>query len=369
MLSPTLRLASLSAAAVALAVLAAPRPAAAAECGWNYPVGVNPGAGPDPLYNGHPVKGTNFINTYGYHLGSDYWSGFGCTDLGQPVYAVGDGEVAEIVDALGSYLDVVVIRHDIQGIGNVYSMYGHIARDGGLSEGAAVSAGQQIGTIDDVTAYFTPCHVHFELLSEAAYQQGPFCNGCEQAGFHVSPGYDKQAGVTDGVEATGDAYIEVNDGIDGNRWYYTDAFIDARLGNDCSECGDGSCDPDESAASCPQDCDTGGDTTTTSDSGGTGWDGGSESTSDEGLDTGTSETGGSGGESGSEGVGDTSGDELGDDFGDEGYTSWGTRGEPEGCACAAATEDQDRRGLLGGLALLALLGLRRRSRSALKTSA
>ncbi len=243
----------LLAGCVAFAAIFVPRGARAEACRFGYPVGPDPND-PTPFYDGHPVKGTNLYDQFGYHLGGDYWSGFGCTDLGAPVYAVADGTIVEIVDNLGSYLDVLVIRHDVPNVGNVYSMYGHIARDDGLSEGQAVSFRQQIGVIDDVTAYFTPCHVHFELLNETAYQQGPFCTGCENAGFHVSPGYDKKQGVTDGANQAGDPYIEVNDAIDGNWWYYTDEFIDARLDAVCEVCGNGTCEGAETPASCPQDC-------------------------------------------------------------------------------------------------------------------
>jgi len=172
----------------------------------------------------------------GIHLGGDYWSGGGCTDLGQTVYAASEGEIVEIVDALGSFLDVVVLRHQDPQVGTVYSMYGHISREPGLAEGQLVDYRQPLGTIDDVLAYFSPCHLHFEILSEEAYMQGPFCNGCEAAGFSVSPGYDQQLGVVGGMDASGDTWIEVDDGIANNRWYHTDPFIDARLDASCESC-------------------------------------------------------------------------------------------------------------------------------------
>lgn len=191
---------------------------------------------------------------FGTHLGGDYWSGGGCTDFGQTVYAVADGEVVEIVDALGSYLDVVVIRHDDPQVGPVYSMYGHISRDAGLAIGQSIDYRDPIGFIDDVLAYFSPCHLHFELLSEEAYSQGPFCSGCAGAGYNVSPGYDQGAGVMAGAEPSGDTWLEVADGIAGNRWFHTDAFIDARLDATCGACGDGICDASENYDACPADC-------------------------------------------------------------------------------------------------------------------
>lgn len=326
------------------------RPAVAqAECGWNFPVGSEPTVSPAPLYDGHPVKGGNFLDSYGWHLGGDYWSGGGCTDLGEPVYAVADGEIVEIVDALGSYLDVVVIRHDVPELGNIYSMYGHLAREGGLSEGDLVTAGQPIGTIADVTQYFTPCHVHFEILSEAAFEQGPFCNGCAGVGYHVSPGYDLMAGVTDGQESTGDLYIEINDAIEGNRWYYTDEFIEARLGQDCSECGNAICEPDEDPITCPVDCDPGGETGTTT--GDTGWDSDSDSSSGGGTGWDGGETTQGADTSGTEGQG--SGDEIGDDA----ATSGAVEGEiVEGCACSSGRESAPVPA--GWLLLFGLLGVR-----------
>ncbi|MCA9711965.1 MAG: peptidoglycan DD-metalloendopeptidase family protein, partial [Myxococcales bacterium] len=237
-------------AGIAAGIAAAPQVAAA--CSWAYPVGNDPSS-PAPLSNNHPVGGMN-LPAYGTHLGGDYWSGGGCTDYGQTVLAAADGEIVEIVDGLGSYLDVVVIRHEDPLVGTVYSMYGHISREPGLAEGQPVDYRQPIGFIDDVLAYFSPCHLHFEILSEEAYQQGPFCSGCAAAGFHVSPGYDQQAGVVAGSDPSGDTWLEVVDAIGGNRWYHTDPFIEARLDQSCGRCGDGTCDAGEDYDDCPADC-------------------------------------------------------------------------------------------------------------------
>lgn len=242
-----LSLAGLTAAGFALT------PRNADACAWAYPIGDAPNS-PSPLSNNHPVGGMNLPNL-GTHLGADYWSGGGCTDFGQTVYAVADGVVVEVVDGLGSYLDVVVIQHEDPQVGTVYSMYGHISREAGLAPGQVVDYRQPIGFIDDVLAHFSPCHLHFELLSEVAYSQGPFCNGCEGLGYNVSPGYDQQLGVTLGTEPSGDTWLEVNDGIANNRWYHADAFIDARLDASCGECGDGACDLGETYESCAVDCD------------------------------------------------------------------------------------------------------------------
>jgi len=237
----------------ALALIGVDPGRARAACPWGWPIGDAEGS-PAPAADNHPVGGMN-LPQYGSHLGADFWSGGGCTDLGRTVWAVADGEIVEIVDGLGSYLDVVVVRHEDAGVGTVYAMYGHIARDEALAEGDLVGYRQPLGTIADVLAYFSPCHLHFELLNENAFAQGPFCNGCANAGYHVSPGYDQQAGVVAGVTPSGDPYLEVVDGIADNRWYLVDEFIEARVGQDCGDCGDGTCNGGESFEQCPQDCD------------------------------------------------------------------------------------------------------------------
>jgi MYXO-CTERM domain-containing protein len=347
--------------AFALVGLAA-APVRAGQCDWNYPVGVAPES-PAPLAINHPVNGNN-LPEYGAHLGADFWSGGGCTDFGQAVYAVADGEIVEIVDALGSYLDVVVIRHQVQGIGNVYSMYGHIAREGGLSEGQQVAARQKIGEIDDVLAYFSPCHLHFELLNEAAYQGGPFCNGCENAGFHVSPGYDQNKGVTMGNDVTGDPYIEVIDSVADNRWYYVSDFLEARVGGDCVECGNGMCEAGEDSNNCPADCGGSGDGDGDGDSGG--WDTGGDGDGDGDGDSGGWDAG--------DGDGDGDGDSGGMGSEDGGPTSdggpttggWGGDfGEDAEAGCACATKPNPTGGALGWLGLAGLLVWTRRRRAEL----
>lgn len=237
---------------VSVALLALSAPTVARACAWAYPVG-DAANSPAPLSNNHRVGGGNLPN-FGVHLGADYWSGGGCTDLGQTVYAAADGVVVEVVDGLGSYLDVVVIEHDDPAAGTVYTMYGHIARNPEITEGTPVDRRQPIGEIDNVLAYFSPCHLHFEILSQESFEEGPFCNGCAAAGFRVSPGYDQNAGISMGQDPSGDAWIEVVDGVSANRWYYADDFIDARLEASCGECGDETCDSGETFDNCPADC-------------------------------------------------------------------------------------------------------------------
>jgi hypothetical protein len=240
--------------ALAFVMFGRTRDARADACVWAYPVGAAPSS-PSPLADGHAVGGTN-LPRYGLHLGSDFWHGGGCADLGTPVYAAADGVVAEIADALGSYLDVVVVRHDDPEIGVVYTMYGHIARAPSLVVGQAVGRRQQLGTIGNVIPFgFSPCHVHFEILSPNAFDKGPFCSGCAAAKINVSPGYDQKRGVTKGTHpTTGDPFLEVTDSIANNRWYVAEPFLARRMDRSCGDGGvedGGQPRPEQDAAATP----------------------------------------------------------------------------------------------------------------------
>src|SRR5437879_11065028 len=64
------------------------------------------------------------------HLGED-WDGVrgGDTDLGDPVYAIGDGVVVFARDCHQGWGNVIIVRHvylDGLGVRSVYSLYGHL---------------------------------------------------------------------------------------------------------------------------------------------------------------------------------------------------------------------------------------------------
>lgn len=215
-----------------------------AGCGWSYPVGTQPSSS-SPLSNHHDVGGNNLPH-FGPHLGADYWIGSQCDSLGQPVYAAASGTVVEIRDNVGNWLDYVILRHNDPVVGVVYTAYGHLDRDLGLQEGQVVSGRQQIGTIGDVTNWFDPCHLHFEILSSQAYEQGPHCCG----GSNMSRGYAVELPIEHNSNANGDTWLDLIDGVTGNRWYHPTPFINNRLGNSCgadegwdwAECNQESCD-------------------------------------------------------------------------------------------------------------------------------
>src|SRR5436190_13232254 len=84
------------------------------------------------------------------HMGED-WDGIrgGDTDLGDPIYCIGDGVVVFARDCHMGWGNVVIIRHSYREGGmvrNVDSLYGHCERIV-VHRGQVVSRGQQIATI------------------------------------------------------------------------------------------------------------------------------------------------------------------------------------------------------------------------------
>lgn len=106
------------------------------------------------------------------HLGED-WNGRGGgnTDLGDPVYAIGDGVVVYSDDFKLGWGNVVIIRHAYrERNGRVYfidSLYGHLdRRQVRLYE--KVGRGQTIGTIGRGPRNMYYAHLHFEIRKNLA---------------------------------------------------------------------------------------------------------------------------------------------------------------------------------------------------------
>jgi len=100
-----------------------------------------------------------------YHPGED-WNGLegGNTDLGKPVYVVGNGYVTYARDARMGWGNVVLVRHVFVENGQlqmVDSMYAHLDRIL-VREGQQVIRGQQVGTIGTNRGMYT-AHLHFEI--------------------------------------------------------------------------------------------------------------------------------------------------------------------------------------------------------------
>ena len=101
------------------------------------------------------------------HFGED-WNGRGGgnTDLGDPVYSIGNGVVVWAYDLRGGWGNVAIIRHAYRDpkTGQVRycdSLYAHLHRMH-CKVGQSVKRGDKIGTIG--TAYGRyPAHLHFEI--------------------------------------------------------------------------------------------------------------------------------------------------------------------------------------------------------------
>jgi hypothetical protein len=118
-----------------------------------------------------------------FHLGEDWnGDGGGNTDLGDPVYAISNGQVVQVGlstdpgtgPALGNY---VVIRHDlpnpitVNGVttSQVVSLYAHLEFAPTVAVGNIVRSGQQIGQLGATGDAAGAAHLHFEIRLGTQY--------------------------------------------------------------------------------------------------------------------------------------------------------------------------------------------------------
>ncbi len=105
-----------------------------------------------------------------YHPGED-WNGVGGgnSDLGAPVYSIGNGIVVFARDARRGWGNVVIVRHTFIERGQlrtVDSFYAHLQRVT-VREGQHVTRGMQVGTIGTNRGMYT-AHLHFEIRQNLA---------------------------------------------------------------------------------------------------------------------------------------------------------------------------------------------------------
>ena len=104
------------------------------------------------------------------HLGED-WDGVGGgdTDLGDPVYCIGDGVVVFARDCHQGWGNVIIVRHayrDGLGVRNVDSLYGHLQKIL-VHRGQPVRRGQQIAAIGNAHGLYD-AHLHLEVRKNIA---------------------------------------------------------------------------------------------------------------------------------------------------------------------------------------------------------
>lgn len=101
------------------------------------------------------------------HFGED-WNGRGGgdTDLGDPVYSIGEGIVTFAYDVRGGWGNVVLVRYGYRDSADgkvkfIDALYGHLQRVM-TKTGDKVKRGQQIGTIGNNRGMYS-AHLHFEI--------------------------------------------------------------------------------------------------------------------------------------------------------------------------------------------------------------
>jgi murein DD-endopeptidase MepM/ murein hydrolase activator NlpD len=125
------------------------------------------------------------------HLGED-WDGLrgGDTDLGDPIYSIGNGIVVFARDCHMGWGNVVIVRHVYRESGQlrtIDSLYGHLDRIL-VRRGQQVNRGQQIGTMGTAHGLYD-AHLHLEIrknieigMSRAAFARD-FSNYCDPSQF------------------------------------------------------------------------------------------------------------------------------------------------------------------------------------------
>jgi murein DD-endopeptidase MepM/ murein hydrolase activator NlpD len=123
--------------------------------GFDFPVG-KPDAQGYYKARGFRTKG---------HLGED-WDGVrgGDTDLGDPIYSIGDGIVVFARDCHMGWGNVIIVRHTYREGGeikNVDALYGHL-NTMLVRRGQSIARGQQIATMGTAHGLYD-AHLHLEI--------------------------------------------------------------------------------------------------------------------------------------------------------------------------------------------------------------
>jgi len=127
--------------------------------GFDFPVGKPDAAG---YYKSRGLRLRSPL-----HFGED-WNGRGGgnTDLGDPIYSIGDGIVTFAYDVKSTWGNVVIVRHayrdSVSGqVKYCDSFYAHLLAIM-TTVGAQVKRGQQIATLGSNSGMY-PAHLHFEI--------------------------------------------------------------------------------------------------------------------------------------------------------------------------------------------------------------
>ena len=134
--------------------------------GFDFPVGPR-GANVD-VFKTHKIDTVladpaYFKNLGAWHPGED-WNGRGGgdTDLGDPVYAISNGRVAEFGD-YPVWGNIVLLEHALPDGTRVWSQYAHLDKILVNQKGQNIQRGTQVGTIGKGANNRYVAHLHFEI--------------------------------------------------------------------------------------------------------------------------------------------------------------------------------------------------------------
>jgi murein DD-endopeptidase MepM/ murein hydrolase activator NlpD len=150
--------------------------------GFDFPIGDVNAKGSYIAPNGKKYSGwyiaTNFAENYslGIHTGEDWnGNGGGDTDLGQPIYSIGNGRVIYAQKATGPYGNIVVIEHYYLENGQrrrIFSQYDHL-HEMKVVKDQLVKRRELIGTIGKGDGDRFPAHLHFEIRKDEMAKFSP----------------------------------------------------------------------------------------------------------------------------------------------------------------------------------------------------
>ncbi|WP_230629199.1 M23 family metallopeptidase [Methanosarcina barkeri] len=130
--------------------------------GFDFPVGIPNGDGYNHVYGWDFL---DYTTEKVYHPGEDWnGNGGGNSDLGDPVYAVSNGQIIAAGNYGKGWGNIILIQHLLPDGTSVWSQYAHL--DKIMVSSGNVVRGQQIGTIGKGYNNEYLAHLHFEIRKE-----------------------------------------------------------------------------------------------------------------------------------------------------------------------------------------------------------
>ncbi|HQY88067.1 MAG TPA: GH25 family lysozyme, partial [Tepidisphaeraceae bacterium] len=167
--------------------------------GFDYPIGsqtyYTQAHDGDGWYNAQDFG--DYISSSGkYHLGEDWnGEGGGNTDLGEPVYSIGDGTIVFAGNGGTGWGNMIIVRHTLADSSQVESLYAHLQTI--IRSSGTVTRREQIGTVGTANGLYY-AHLHLEIRTPQSTSWG-------------SPG----PGNSTTYQPTG--WLDPSDFIDGHR--------------------------------------------------------------------------------------------------------------------------------------------------------